>query len=65
MMIIALIGSSFFGAIAALFGIFGLDLGLFAAFGLYMGTAMAGIMLALIAQLGRQSRPELEMTRAT
>ena len=65
MMILALIGSSFFGGLAALFGILGLDMGLGAAFALYLGIAMAGVVLALVAQMGQQAEPEMEASRAT
>ena len=64
MMVLALIGSSFFGGLAALFGVIGLDMGVGAAFALYIGIAMAGVALALIAQMGRQAEPEMDVSRA-
>ncbi|WP_143526086.1 hypothetical protein [Roseivivax lentus] len=64
-MILALIGSSFFGGIAALFGFFGLEMGIGAALALYLGIAFGGMALALIAQMGRSPEPALEPTRAS
>ncbi|MHA6325532.1 hypothetical protein [Roseivivax sp. CAU 1753] len=63
MMIIALIGSSCIGGLVAMLGVMTFSIGVWMGLALYLGIAMTGIVLAMIAQLGRQSQSQFEVSR--
>ena len=66
MMILALIGSSLFGAVAGVVGVLSMGLAIWAGFALYLGIALIGIGLAVTAQIARhQAQPGTALPRAT